>query len=131
MQRLNSGVAAFKYEQYAKAKQELEILAKLGDSTAQDVMIDILGLGLGQAPDFFGAANYMARVVDGQNFAVDRAYDLGVKASSGAFGQNKKAIGDMWLAISRQSGSKLEMVELERKELIDKSVAKVYDDAKK
>jgi hypothetical protein len=50
--RLNSGVAAFKYEEYAKAKSELEILAKLGDSTAQDRMVYILGLGLGQEPGF-------------------------------------------------------------------------------
>jgi hypothetical protein len=134
VQRLNSGVAAFKYEDYVKAKRELELLAKFGDSTAQDRMIYILGLGLGQEPDFFGAARYMANSTL-QYSSADQAYDLGKTAALGAFGENKKTIGALWLAIARQSGSKLEVSEsIEReikREIAEKALDKFYDEAKR
>jgi hypothetical protein len=61
--------------------------------------------------------------------SADRAYHLGIIATSGGFGQSKKAIGELWLAVARQSGSKLEALELERKEIVEKAVRKIYDDA--
>lgn len=82
----------------------LGVIATLGNSSAQDLMVHICGLGLGQSVDFAEALYWMKR----QNkLAIgEQAYYLGKVALEGRYGESKKELGIIWLEIAKHSGIK-------------------------
>ena len=101
------GYVAFNSREYQVAKSHLSVIAKLGDSKAQQLMSYMYGLGLGQPVDFSEAMHWMrmrASSDKDSNSVGEQAYYLGVAALDGLYGEDKKELGIVWLEIAKYSG---------------------------
>lgn len=100
--KFEDGYAAFNKANFKEAHEDLYLIAMLGDSHAQQLLSYMYGLGLGRPIDFGEAIYWMKRTnkKDRKNFSMEEAYYLGIAASDGLYGENKKELGNIWLRIS-------------------------------
>ena len=105
--KLESGYVAFNAREYKEARDQLRLIANLGDHHAQQLMSYMSGLGLGQPVDFGEALRWMQKGAgsDGkQNSVGEQAYYLGASAVDGLYGDDRKELGLLWLKMSYYSG---------------------------
>ncbi len=116
-QRLERGYVAFNAKEYQAAKEHLLFIGQLGDRNAQQLLSYMSGLGLGQPVDF-GKALYWMQKGNGsmveKHTVAEQAYYLGIAATDGLYGENKKELGVIWLKIAHFSGEQKATIALKK-----------------
>ncbi len=116
-QRLENGYIAFNAKEYQAAQEHLLFIGQLGDQNAQQLLSYMSGLGLGQPVDFGKAFYWMQKkngIMSKKDTVAEQAYYLGIAATDGLYGENKKELGVIWLKIARFSGEKKATIALKK-----------------